>query len=484
MEASELECCVTVESLSSNGIVNKRRSYKSIKVVLGRDEFRDIALRIVSSQSPLGKTFLLKEISIHKRFVQEGKATIKLLTQRLQIMFSNCPPNQLTAFLKCLSLKLSQSKQNGHACNRKRLLSEKPRSFENVSPLTDKDFTWTSGSKKRPLDDKSALTPKRMKTSGKENQLTIGRDCGENGPARKRLNSLSSFQTNLTVEQMAVLNAVKAGKSVFFTGSAGTGKSYLLKRLLSMLPPQSTFVTASTGAAACHVGGTTLHAFAGIGSGSAPLAQCVELALRPGRAQKWRSCKHLIIDEISMVDSSYFDKLEAVARAVRKKDFPFGGVQLILSGDFLQLPPVVKDIEKKKFCFQAECWSDCVHTTIELKQVYRQKDPLFISILQNVRVGNCPDALVSRLTKTKNQAIEHRGIMATKLCTHKENVNQINEIHLSKLSGEKKVFYASDSDSSMSAMVDSQVPVGNTVELKEGAQVMLAKKLECVQRTC
>ena len=93
MEACELECCLTVENLNSN-VVTKRRTYKSITVVLGRDEFRDIALRIVSSQSPLGKTFLLKELTIHKQFLQEGKATIKLLIQEIQIMYSNCPSNR------------------------------------------------------------------------------------------------------------------------------------------------------------------------------------------------------------------------------------------------------------------------------------------------------------------------------------------------------------------------------------------------------
>lgn len=246
-----------VESLNSNGVVTKRRTYKNITVVLGRDEFRDIALRIVSSQSPLGKTFLLKELTIHKRFLQEGKATIKLLTQKIQIMFSNCPPNQLAAFLKCLSLKLAQSKQNGLTSNRRRLLSEKARAFENISPLTEKDFTM--GSRKRPLDDKNGVTPKRIKTTVKEN--TTGQ--GNKATARKRLHCLSPFQINLIPEQMAVVNAIRAGRSVFFTGSAGTGKSYLLKRLITMLPPQSTFVTASTGAAACHIGGTTLHAFAG-----------------------------------------------------------------------------------------------------------------------------------------------------------------------------------------------------------------------------
>ena len=170
----------------------------------------------------------------------------------------------------------------------------------------------------------------------------------------------------------------------------------------------------------------SFHGLAGIGSGSAPLAQCVDLASQPGQTQQWRHCKHLIIDEISMVDSTYFDKLEAVARAVRKKEnILFGGIQLILSGDFLQLPPVTKQQGPKKFCFQvknydpltfhpktgqsdfiqatvmrfyatfdfllqlfqAESWSECVETTIELKHVFRQKDPLFISILQNVRVG-------------------------------------------------------------------------------------------------
>lgn len=262
MEASELECCLTVESLNSNGVVTKRRTYKSITVVLGRDEFRDISLRIISSQSPLGKTFLLKELTIHKRFFQEGKATIKLLTQKTQIMFSNCPPNQLAAFLKCLSLKLAQSKENGLTSNRRRLLSDKARSFENISPLTDKDFTM--GSKKRPLDDKNGVTPKRVKTTEKENNSSQGSSNGQNGAARKRLSCLSSFQMNLIPEQTAVVNAIRAGRSVFFTGSAGTGKSYLLKRLITMLPPQSTFVTASTGAAACHIGGTTLHAFAGV----------------------------------------------------------------------------------------------------------------------------------------------------------------------------------------------------------------------------
>ena len=103
------------------------------------------------------------------------------------------------------------------------------------------------------------------------------------------------------------------------------------------------------------------------------------------------------------------------------------------------------------------------HSIQKVKIIYFAKN---VSVIPS----SCPDALVSKLTKTKNQSIEHEGILATKLCTHKENVNQINEIHLSRLQADKEVFQASDSDSSMCAMIDSQVPVGQTLELKEGAQ--------------
>ena len=111
------------------------------------------------------------------------------------------------------------------------------------------------GCKKRPLEDKNGVTPKPFKTTGKESDSNCG-DDEHSGPARRRL---SSFQMNLIPEQMAVINAIRAGKSVFFTDSARTGKSYLLKRLITMLPSQSTSISASTGAAACHIGGTTLH---------------------------------------------------------------------------------------------------------------------------------------------------------------------------------------------------------------------------------
>ena len=137
---------LTVENLNSNGVVTKRRTFKSVTVVSGRNEFRDIALRIVSHWLVVNLRWdrlFLKELTIHKQLLQEGKATIKLLTQKIQIMFSHCPPNQLATFLKCLSLKLAQSKQNGIASNRRRLLSDKVRSgkLQNTPQLISASLT-------------------------------------------------------------------------------------------------------------------------------------------------------------------------------------------------------------------------------------------------------------------------------------------------------------------------------------------------------
>ena len=118
-------------------------------------------------------------------------------------------------------------------------------------------------------------------------------------------------------------------------------------------------MTASTGVAAYQIGGTTLHSFAGIGTGQAVISQCEKLAQRTTVKQQWKKCRHLIVDEISMVDGEYFKKLEAVARSVKGNDRPFGGIQLILTGDFLQLPPVTKEAKSRRFAFETSAWGRC-----------------------------------------------------------------------------------------------------------------------------
>ena len=196
----------------------------------------------------------------------------------------------------------------------------------------------------------------------------------------KRKNPAKVF---LSEEQHKVLTLVtEKEKSVFFTGSAGTGKSVLLRQIIKNLrefykrEPERVAVTASTGLAACNVGGVTLHSFAGIGLGKEPVPELVKKIKRNAKARnRWIRTRVLIIDEISMVDGELFDKLEAIARTIRNNGRPFGGIRLVVTGDFFQLPPVPENGRIAKFAFDAVTWTTSIDHTIGLTQVFRQKDP-------------------------------------------------------------------------------------------------------------
>lgn len=186
-------------------------------------------------------------------------------------------------------------------------------------------------------------------------------------------------------------------------------------------------------------------------------------------------------------------KIEAVARYIRRNDRPFGGIQLILCGDFLQLPPIRKSFENqrpfgqqqpdpaaaatKQFCFQSEAWPKCIGITYELKIVHRQKDAEFVRILNLLRIGHVNADITKRLLETAAQKIESNGILATQLCSHTNDANIINETKLAKLTTEAKVFDAQDSDARSTKLLDAQVPAPGKLELKIGAQVMLLKNI-------
>lgn len=195
-------------------------------------------------------------------------------------------------------------------------------------------------------------------------------------------------EKTLSSEQRKVLDlVVDKGQSVFFTGPAGTGKSFLMENIINHFKkkfardPERLAVTASTGLAACHIGGITLHSFAGIGLGKDPVPQLLKRIRRNAKVKtRWLKTKVLIIDEVSMVDGELFDKLSSIGRTLRNNGRPWGGIQLVITGDFFQLPPVPDtgpDSKKKesKFAFDADTWSTSIDHTIGLTQVFRQKDP-------------------------------------------------------------------------------------------------------------
>lgn len=211
----------------------------------------------------------------------------------------------------------------------------------------------------------------------------------------------------LSDEQQHVLELViEKKKSVFFTGSAGTGKSVLMREIIASLrkkyarEPDRVAVTASTGLAACNVGGVTLHSFAGIGLGKEDVPELVRKIKRNQKAKhRWLRTKVLVLDEVSMVDGELFDKLESIARQIRNNARPFGGIQLVITGDFFQLPPVPEGGRVAKFAFDASTWPTSIEHTIGLHHVFRQKDPGKSLICRCVRCANMDQYLPECSTK-------------------------------------------------------------------------------------
>lgn len=512
---SSVTCSVNMEWLTSQGTIQRKQNYKTAVLRLIRNEFQDMFVEVTAEKAaPI--RLKLKDINVHNKFMQEGKASIKFQQVKCTIFISNAPPSQLLSFLRTIFIKMTGDKsKTSNTSLRTQLLSNKPNSFEEISPVTFADLDKAKAKLSKSTDTTPSPLAKKRKLSERNGDVKA--------PAAKKLYATSPTSNQvLTEEQQEVLDACLKGQNVFFTGSAGTGKSFLLKKIIASLPPAVTIATASTGkfhfwfitgvpsiekfvfttgVAACHIGGITLHQFAGIGDGEATLERSYQMASRPAQSQIWRKCKHLIIDEISMVDGNYFEvnnivlnigqesnvlifqKIEAVARHVRRSEKCFGGIQLILCGDFLQLPPVVKknfnsnrnnDI---RFCFQTPTWENCVQACYELTHVHRQSDAEFVDILNRIRMGSVSNDIVDKLMATSKQKIEQDGILATRLCSHTQEANTINESKLNQLKGESKVYDAQDSDSTGSKLLNEQTQVPQKLVLKIGAQVMLLKNV-------
>ncbi|GAA5871155.1 hypothetical protein JCM3774_006807 [Rhodotorula dairenensis] len=302
----------------------------------------------------------------------------------------------------------------------------------------------------------------------------------------------------LSPEQQVVLRrVVEEGKSVFFTGSAGTGKSVLLREIISSLKRKyrgsgdAVAVTASTGMAACNIGGTTIHSFAGIGLGLGTPDQLVGNVLRNKTAKtKWQRVKVLVIDEVSMVDAQLFDKLAYIATKLRQKagsktaNKPFGGIQLVVTGDFFQLPPVTKGSKNPSFAFEAAAWKESIQHTVNLTQVFRQKDTRFIDMLNEMRFGKLSEASIKAFYALAREP--NLGDMEpTELFPMRNEVDRANQTRLRALPGVEVSYKAVDSANGSSNPTDLQKSTylqnfmaPETLVIKVGAQVMLIKNLD------
>jgi ATP-dependent DNA helicase PIF1 len=186
-----------------------------------------------------------------------------------------------------------------------------------------------------------------------------------------------------------------------------------------------------------------------------------------------------VIDEISMLDGELFDKLDSLARNIRRDDRPFGGVQLLLVGDFLQLPPIKKE-GKVLFCFEAKSWRNAVELNVELKTVFRQHNSEFIDMLNSIRRGVCTPEISATLRETKNNRwIESNGVQATRLFPTNADVDKINKQKVDEVPGEMVCLMAEDSgEAQFLENLDKNCLAPQKLCIKPGAQVMLLKNLD------
>lgn len=246
-------------------------------------------------------------------------------------------------------------------------------------------------------------------------------------------------------EQRYAIEAVIAGKSIFLTGPGGTGKSYLLKTLYEEFKKTDKVlaVTAMTGCAALLLGShaTTLHSWAGIGLGTGSMSDMIRSIRMNGKKKKnWKNTTCLVIDEVSMLTPELLAVLDEVGRNIRKTNRPFGGLQIVFVGDFYQLPPITNSA--LKFAFQSDIWNMTIEENFQLKQIHRQRDPVFQRVLEEARIGKLSDECYNILLSRKGLTWKGNAIRPTLLFTRNADVNTINQTKMLKLPGEFVVFRA------------------------------------------
>ena len=280
------------------------------------------------------------------------------------------------------------------------------------------------------------------------------------------------------MKQEIALEIMKTGRNVFLTGSAGTGKSYLLNQYIDYLKKRKAklAIVAPTGIAASHIGGNTIHSFFGIGLKSQISDQDLDFLLQKKYLHdRLSKLKVLIIDEVSMLSPDLFESIDKILRAFKFSNLPFGGVQLVLSGDFFQLPPVMKEFKEKRFVWQTELWKRADLKILYLEEKYRQSDPELISILDEIRSGEVSELSGEKLKK-RMEVKDNSKIKPIRLYTHNVDVDSINLEELNNLDENSHYFEAIEKGSQKNLeRIYKTSLVKSDIELKKGALVMFIK---------
>jgi ATP-dependent DNA helicase PIF1 len=292
----------------------------------------------------------------------------------------------------------------------------------------------------------------------------------------------------MSVKQKKCYEYMSSGYNLLMTGEGGTGKSTLIKMFVSEYSGKKKIaITATTGAAAILLNGTTLHSYLGIGLGNlSEEVLYLQIHKKHHILKRWKELDVLIIDEISMLEPRLLDKLEKLAKAFRKNNNPFGGIQLILTGDFFQLPNIG---QPNLFCFDAECWEKCIDVVINLDHNFRQSDNQFQRCLSEIRYGKITDDTVTILKSRENKNLSNvYGILPTKIYSLNYNVDAENEKQMDLLFDKNNnlVFYEFEMKyevlkkglRNVDDKINKLCNVSYNLQLCVGAQVMLIYNLD------
>ncbi len=277
--------------------------------------------------------------------------------------------------------------------------------------------------------------------------------------------------------QDRALDVLKTGGNVFLTGEPGAGKTYVLNQYISWLEYQgvSVAVTASTGIAATHVGGMTIHSWSYIGARDTLTQYDLDaIATNEKVSKRIKKARVLVIDEISMLDGRVIDMVETVCRVVRGSGEAFGGLQVILVGDFFQLPPIAGRGEMARFAFESSAWDRAKFLTCYLSEQHRQEDELLLGLLSSIRKNDVNEDHYTLLGEQTDIAFEH--VEPTKLYTHNSDVDAVNLEKLRELTTQKATYkMEARGNKQLLANLVKNCLSPEVLELRKEAMVMCTK---------
>jgi len=305
----------------------------------------------------------------------------------------------------------------------------------------------------------------------------------------------------LDTQQQTAVDFVFHHKDVFLTGGGGTGKSRVLEYIIDAFKDKygtdfkkNVGITSTTGSSALLIGGGTIHSFSGLGVSREDDEQYIQkIAKRRYIKNRFKELKTLIIDEVSMLTPRTFRMIYRLAQVIRKNTAAFGGIQIILSGDFCQLGPILEQHiahHTMEYCFETPEWQTSQIEVVHFKTIHRQSDQQFIETLQKIRMGKSDQDTTSLLMNRFRKPLDNSyGIEPVQLFPTREKANEVNQRCFSKITSSESRSYQlkitidsnqhepTSTGSDIERKIKSQLPIDESIRLCVGCQVILVVNL-------